>query len=208
MPDEECVCNQCLHDLPYTDYYKTPADNYLARLFWKQLPIDKAASLLFYHPHAEYANIIYDLKYHSMPGIGSEMGKLIAHRFQQYNFFDSIDAIVPVPLSKGRQRQRGYNQSNEIAKGIASIVGLPILNNAVARRSFTTSQTHLRHFERQQNVAEAFCPVGNHLLDGKHLLLIDDVITTGATMIACGNALCTANDDLKISILSLAFTKD
>ena len=205
--DEKIVCQSCLNDIPYTNYHKDPENNYLARLFWKRLPIERAAALFFYHPQAEYANIIYDLKYHNRPEIGHFMGEYMAQMFSGEGFFSDIDYIIPVPLSSKRQRRRGYNQSLEIARGINHITRIPILTDAIVRTTFHGSQTHLRHTEREENVEGAFVSTGKHNLTNRHILLVDDVITTGATVVSCAAPL-VKYEGIKISIVSLGFTKD
>lgn len=206
MPDEASVCRDCLRQLPYTDYHKSADDNYLARLFWKQFPIEKASSLFFYYPHAEYTSIIYDLKYHSRPEIGFDMGAYAAERLMPSGFFDGIDCIIPVPLSRKRQRNRGYNQCIEIAEGISQVTGLPIISKAITRKFFAESQTHLTSNDRLENVKDAFRLDHPSLVEGKHVLVVDDVITTGATISSCATELCKAQN-VKVSVFSLAFTK-
>jgi len=134
------------------------------------------------------------------------MGRMLAKEFMCYDFFDGIDGIVPVPLTKGRLRDRGYNQSEEIAKGISEITGLPIYNDLIKRTVFHDSQTRKNRWERNDNVEHVFAankPIPARL---KHLLVVDDVVTTGATIVACASKL-TASADIKISVLSLGLTK-
>lgn len=207
LPDEDTVCQHCLRDIPYTNYHKDPTGNYLARLFWKRLPIERATSLFFYHPKAEYANIVYDLKYHQRPEIGRFMGEYMARSFAPDNFFEGIDYIIPVPLSRSRQRKRGCNQSLEIAKGIGRVTGIPVLDDAIVRTTFHGSQTNLRQSERQENVDGAFASTGRYDFTGRHVLLVDDIITTGATIISCAAPLL-GTEAITISIISLGFTKD
>ena len=130
----------------------------------------------------------------------------MAKEIQGSGFFDGIDGIVPVPLAKGRQHQRGYNQSMEIAKGVSEITGLPILSKVVKRIYFKSSQTNLGRWARQENVEKVFELIDGSMIHGKHLLVIDDVVTTGATVIACSKELVKAGD-VKVSVLSLGFAK-
>ena len=178
----------------------------MAKMFWGQLPIEKAAALFYYESHAETANIIYQLKYKNHPEIGDVMGRMMAKELQGYDFFEGIDGIVPVPLTKSRLRERGYNQSDEIAKGISEITGLPIYNDFVKRIAFKASQTKKNRWERKENVEHVFVlnrQVPSHV---HHLLVVDDVVTTGATIIACSRQLVGENE-IKISVLSLGLTK-
>lgn len=178
----------------------------MAKTFWGQIPIERAAALFYYEPHAETANILYELKYKNHPEIGEVMGRLMAREFQPEGFFDGIDGIVPVPLARKRQRQRGYNQSHELAKGISEITGLPLFDKVVRRTVFEGSQTSLGRWERNENVEQVFELRDAPTIQGKHLLIVDDVVTTGATVIACAKELCKA-EGVRISILSLGLAK-
>ena len=134
------------------------------------------------------------------------MGRLLAKELQRADFFDGIDGIIPIPLTRKRYRQRGYNQSYEIAKGVSEVTGLPIYNDAVQRTNFKGSQTHRWRWDRIENVESAFKLTNAERIAGKHILLIDDVVTTGATMISCAKELSKAGN-VKFSTLSLGHTK-
>ena len=192
--------------LPVTDYYLSPLDNPMARLFWGLFPIERASALFFYEPKASTRELIYDLKYRGFPMIGEEMGALIARHYQPAGFFEGVDAIIPVPLTRRRMWQRGYNQSEMLARGIREVTGLPILTDVLKRTSFKGSQTKKNQWERRENVDGVFRLVRPDDIRGKHILLIDDIITTGATIVACADELCKVGD-VKISVLSLGLTK-
>jgi ComF family protein len=180
----------------------------MAQLFWHITPIRKAAALFFYEPHSELAQLIYHLKYGNRPDIGEDLGRLMANEMQLAGYFDDIDALIPVPLAKKRMRQRGYNQSMQVARGISHITRLPVYDKVVVRQHFTQSQTHQDNvWERRANVNEAFLLVDADKIKGKHLLIIDDIVTTGATVIACGQELSKA-DNVRLSVLSIGFTKE
>lgn len=203
---EEVICNKCHFHFPRTGYASNPYENEMAKLFWGQLPLERAAALFFYESHAETANIIYKLKYKNHPEIGLVMGRMVAQEFLRDHFFDEIDGIVPVPLTKKRLRERGYNQSEEIAKGISELTGLPIYNDLVKRTIFKGSQTLKSRWDRRDNVEHVF-ELNNTLPPHvKHLLMVDDVVTTGSTMIACSRQLAKTYG-IKISVLSLGLTK-
>ena len=140
--------------------------------------------------------------------LGEDIGEQIALRHQPFGFFDDIDAIVPVPITRRRQWKRGYNQSMQVAKGISHVTHLPIYNKVVKRQHFSQSQTHQTSiWERRENVRAAFQLVDADKIKGKHLLIIDDVVTTGATVIACGQELAKA-EGVKLSVLSIGYTKE
>ena len=205
-PSERSLCSVCLLHLPRTTYQFTPDDNPMAQLFWHLAPVERAAALLYYEPHSEIARIIYDLKYHDRPDIGEDLGRLMANEMQIAHFFDGIDLLLPVPLSKKRLRQRGYNQSEQLAIGISDITHLPIVTKALRRKHFVQSQTQLSRHERQENVAEVFELRDSTMIQDKHILLIDDICTTGATLLACSEALRPVKG-IRISVLTLGFTK-
>ena len=204
---EETICSKCNLHLPRTGFQQDPYENIMAKIFWGQIPIERATALFYYEPHAETANILYEMKYKNHPEIGEVMGRLMARELQMSNFFEGIDGIIPVPLAKKRQRQRGYNQSHELAKGISEITGLPIYNKVVRRTVFEGSQTSLGRWERNENVEQVFELKDASTIQGKHLLLVDDVVTTGATIIACAKELCKAGG-VRISVLSLGLAKN
>lgn len=204
--NERIICAACHLHLPFTLYELSAADNAMARLFWGQFPVERAAAWFFFEPHAGPSRLIYDLKYHSCPEIGEAMGAVIAERFAPAGFFEGIDALVPIPITRRRQWRRGYNQSMEIARGIAGIIGLPILAKAVRRIRFTESQTTKHAHERLRNVDNAFLLTNADAVSGKHLLLIDDIVTTGATVSACGRELAKA-PGVRISVLALGITR-
>ena len=202
---EQVLCASCNMHLPRTGFQYQAADNIMARLFWGIIPIERAAALFYYMAGSKPANILYDLKYHDHPEIGREMGVMMAQEFGEAGFFKGIDLLVPVPLARSRQRHRGYNQSLELAKGISCVTGVPIASRVVLRTVFKQSQTQMQRRERQENVEGVFVLSDADALRGKHVLLIDDVVTTGATMMACGRELLKA-EGVKLSLLSLGFT--
>ena len=206
LPSQPLLCSHCTLHLPVTDYYLSPLDNPMARLFWGLFPIERASALFFYEPKASTRELIYDLKYRGFPMIGEEMGALIARHYQPAGFFEGVDVIIPVPLTRRRRWQRGYNQSEMLARGIREVTGLPILTDVLKRTSFKGSQTKKNQWERRENVDGVFRLVRPDDIRGKHILLIDDIITTGATIVACADELCKAGD-VKISVLSLGLTK-
>lgn len=203
---EETICSKCNLHLPRTGFQQDPYENEMAKLFWHQIPIERATALFYYEAHSETANILYELKYKSHPEIGEVMGRMMAKELQPFGFFDEIDGIVPVPLAKKRLRQRGYNQSLEIARGISEMTGLPIYNKVVRRNAFEGSQTSKGRWERNENVEGVFELKDATAIQGKHILIVDDVVTTGATVIACAQELCKAGS-IKVSVLALGFAK-
>ncbi len=206
-PTERSLCSVCLFHLPRTDFHQKPLDNPMAQLFWGLAPIEKAAALFYYHPHSETAQLVYRLKYNNRPDIGEDIGRVMANELQTADFFSDIDVLLPVPLASKRLRQRGYNQSEQLAKGISDITHLPIVTKALRRKHFQQSQTTLNRWQRQENVEDTFWLKDGSQLQDKHVLLIDDICTTGATLISCANTLKDI-EGIRISVLTLGFTKD
>ena len=203
---EESLCTVCLLHLPRTYFWLSPQDNKLARQFWGLLPVERAASWFFYEPHSETGRLVYDLKYHSRPETGVALGRIMASELESSRFFSGIDCLIPVPLSRKRQRSRGYNQSERIACGLSEVTSIPVCAQAVKRVHFRHSQTRLDRWQRMENVNRMFRLTGKVHLEDKHILLIDDIATTGATLTACGEVFQKISG-VKISILTLGFSK-
>lgn len=204
---EDVICSICNLHMPRTYYSKKPYENNMAKLFWGQIKIEKAAALFFYEPHSEMSRIILSLKYLNHPETGELMGRMLAEEASMNGFFDDIDVMIPIPLTKKRQRQRGYNQSEEIARGINEITNIKIVSKAVIRKYFKSSQTKMNRWQRQDNVKDVFALGKESDLNNKHILIIDDVVTTGSTIIACAQKIAEHYDNVKFSMLSLGFAK-
>lgn len=214
---EEMLCATCLQDLPITPTWEAPYENNMAKMFWGRIPIKKCAALFYYHSHSNPSYIIYKLKYHHRPDTGNYLGRLIASKGIESDFFKDIDAIIPIPITKSRRKTRGYNQSEEIARGIQERTHLPIITDAIRRVTFTESQTQKDRWQRLENVKHVFQlsdtyhdKDGKHPitdLAGKHLLIVDDVCTTGATLISCCEELQKAGK-MKFSITTIGWTHD
>lgn len=205
-PTERSLCSCCVLHLPRTAFQFSPKDNPMAQLFWHLAPIERAAALFYYEPHSEVAQLIYDMKYHDRPDIGEDMGRLIAGDMTAAGFFDGIDILLPVPLSRKRLHQRGYNQSEQLAAGISDVTHLPVVTKALRRKHFRQSQTQLNRRERQENVADIFVLRDSQRLQGQHVLLVDDICTTGATLLACADTLKHV-PGIRLSVVTLGFTK-
>lgn len=205
-PGEDIVCTKCNLRLPRTLYHEDPYENAMATMFWGRMNTERCAAFLFYNAGSEAGNIIHEMKYHGHPEIGRKMGHKMASELMDSGFFEDIDLLIPLPLGKNRLRQRGFNQSAEIARGVSEVTGILVGERIVSRTQFRESQTHKGRWERNENVKDAFRLEDASPIRGKHLLLIDDVATTGATLIACGTELLKA-EDTRVSILTLAYAK-
>lgn len=203
---EWVACDRCMLHTSFTPFSFAPRNNMMARMFWGLVDLERAAALFFYEANSEPAMLIHAMKYHGQRDLAENLGEMLARELQTDDFFNGIDAIVPVPLSADRQRHRGYNQSECLAKGISNVVGIPVMKGVLARKMFKGSQTHLNPIERRRNVEQAFRLVDGTKVEGKHVLLVDDVMTTGSTLLACATAL-SAVPGIKISVATLGFTK-
>lgn len=202
---EECICAMCNMNLPRTDYH-LQKDNPVEQLFWGKVPLERATSFFFYRKGSDFRQILHQLKYGGRKEIGAIMGRYMASELLASGFFEGVDVIIPVPLHKRKQRIRGYNQSEWIARGVAAVTGIPINDESVIRRKNTDTQTRKCAFERWENVDGIFELNHSESLVGKHILLIDDVLTTGATTVACISSLMEI-EGMRISVLTLAMAE-
>lgn len=165
--------------------------------------MERATSFFFYRKGSDFRQILHQLKYGGQKEIGAIMGRYMASELTVSGFFEGIDVIIPVPLHKRKQRIRGYNQSEWIARGISAVTGICIDTEVIVRRKHTETQTRKSTFERWENVDGIFELHHAESLKGKHLLVVDDVLTTGATTVACASRLMEI-EGVRISVLTLA----
>lgn len=202
---EELLCLQCEAALPLTEFGSS-SGNPAEQLFWGKVPIVRATCLLYYGKGNEYRKLILQLKYMGRKDIGHWLGRLAGELLLREGFFEEIDLLVPVPLHPKRLRQRGYNQSLCIAQGMAQVTGIPVDAHCLRRTVHTETQTHKQHGERWASMQKVFSLNPKAAVDGKHLLLIDDVLTTGATLTACAEAILHGAT-ARISIFTLGFAQ-
>lgn len=204
MGSEKFVCLNCLSLLPKTNYYKQ-ADNPVEQLLAGRIPFVRIASYMFFVKGGSLQHIIHELKYKNNPGIGVWLGKMSAKDLQGTLFLKNIDYIVPVPLHTKRLRKRGYNQSLMIAKGLSAGTGIPIRDDVVFRIVNNKSQTSKSKTERYDNISGVFAMNNLSDFENKHILLIDDLITTGATLEECAKTILLSSN-AKISIFTIGST--
>ena len=201
MEGEENICLTCLYTLPRV-VEKDYTDNKVMEIFLGRVRLEKAMSWCHFEKETSVQNILHHIKYKDKDKFARQIGEIMAREMP--NFFVDIDAIVPVPLHPKKERMRGYNQSVEIANGVQKVVGLPIFSQLLERTRFNETQTHKNKEERWKNTEGLFTLAPNDGFEGKHILLIDDVLTTGSTAIACLKCL-EQIPNVKLSFLSLAF---
>ena len=200
---EECLCTCCNIIFPGTGFHLRK-DNPVECLFWGRIPgLKRASSFLFYRKGSDFRRILHMLKYGGYKELGEVMGRYMSAELSSGEFFDGVDMIIPVPLHRKKQKLRGYNQSEWIARGIASVTGIPLCAECMIREKNTETQTRKSTFERWENVEGIFRLCDTVHFEGKHVLLVDDVLTTGATTVACASAFAGVSG-IRISVLTLA----
>lgn len=201
MQSEQHLCLGCLLELPRTHYEREP-NNLLMQHFMEWPEVVRATAYFYYYKEGKYSNLVHHLKYYDHPEVGTYLGRLAANELRQSGFFDGIDLIIPVPLSKKKYQKRGYNQCDYIARGISEATGIPLCTDCMRRDIDTDTQTHKGRSDRWKNTEGIFRTTSPETLKGKHILLVDDVATTGATLHACAASLL-ATSDVRISIFAL-----
>lgn len=201
-PRKALICSSCRLKLPRTDQHEYLENAFTGR-FWGRAPIYSAAAMFHFVKGGRTQQLLHQLKYGGKPEIGVLLGEWYGRELRDAPGFHSVQAIVPVPLHPRKERMRGYNQSDAFARGLARTMQAPWYKNGLRRRIFTETQTKKGRLERFGNVEEVFEVGEPEKLSGKHILLVDDVITTGATLEACTHVLFTL-PDVKVSLATIA----
>ncbi|MCB0568834.1 MAG: ComF family protein [Phaeodactylibacter sp.] len=183
-PREEAICLSCQYKLPKTGFHLHLQNPFTER-FWGRVNIQAGAALYHFTKGGRTQRLIHNLKYEGKREIGLKLGLLYGQQLRDAPGFHGATLILPVPLHPRKERLRGYNQSAAFAQGLSSGMGVPWLKDGMKRREFTSTQTQKTRLERFDNVSEAFVVPHPHKVEGQHVLLADDVITTGATLEAC-----------------------
>ena len=202
---EEILCTSCYYKLPET-HFENHYDNPVMEVFKGRLPLVSATSFLFFSKGGITQQLIHKLKYKGRRDVGIYMGQLLGNRLNQSPLFSQADFIVPVPLHPKKEHARGYNQSLMLARGLALRMQAQVMPRVLFRKTYTATQTKKSRYERWENVKDIFEIKNGHRLEGKQVLLVDDVITTGATLEACGSRLLEI-PGLRLSIASLAYAE-
>lgn len=188
LKDEETVCLKCRYTLPRTGYELNP-DNPLAKGFYGRVRFHAVTACFFFAKTGKVQNLIHQLKYKGNKEAGIFLGQQIGESIKEAPLFQGIDYLIPVPLHPKREKKRGYNQSLMIAQGINEVTGIPVGDQFLVRAVYTETQTKKSAEERFKNVKDIFELYQAEKLEGKHILLIDDVLTTGATLESCAHKL-------------------
>ncbi|MDB4581985.1 phosphoribosyltransferase family protein [Draconibacterium sp.] len=194
---------ECWHDLPVTNFHLNE-ENKVAQLFWGRIKVEYATSFFSYKKGSKYQQLIHYIKYKGLKELGIVTGQKFAYSLLESNYFKNIDVLVPVPLHPKKQKKRGFNQSELIARGMAEVLQKPVSRDNLYRDVFTATQTRKNRYDRWQNVEGIFNVKHPEEFSGKHILLVDDVVTTGSTLEACAHQLLKL-ENTKVSIATLAF---
>lgn len=197
--NEEDLCLNCLIALPLIEKEQNEE---LEKTFRGIIQVEKAASYLHYHKGSPYNRLLHLLKYKNRPDVGVRLAIMAGNELKEKDFFKDVDLIIPLPLSKKKQRMRGYNQCDYIAQGLSQVSGIPVDTSCITRTRANETQTHKTREERWKNVEGIFAVDNPQKLAGKHILLVDDVLTTGATIASCASAIIKCGG--KVSIFTIA----
>lgn len=200
---EEHCCLNCFLELPKTHYHLYP-ENPVLRSFTGRFPLEKGAAWLQFQKGGVIQAAMHAIKYQNRPQLASYLASLAAKEWEESDFFKDIDLIVPVPLHWRKQIKRGYNQADFIAKGLAAVLEIPVNDKFLYRSAYRHSQTTEGRFKRWRNVNTVFALKTHLAVTDKHILLVDDVLTTGATMEACLKVL-SEMENCRFSIFTLAY---
>lgn len=203
VAEDNLLCLKCIHNLPHTNFAAL-ANNQIEKDFWGRITLEAACSQFYFSKEFLIQHLIHQLKYKGDTKIGFYLGEIMGKTLLKSNRFSTIDALVPLPLYADKEHKRGYNQATVICNGMSAVMNIPVLNEAVVRKQATETQTRKHRTERWENVKDSFKVAKPGELSSKHVLLVDDVITTGATLEACGNVILQQGD-VKLSIATLAY---
>jgi ComF family protein len=202
LKSEQNICIKCLNEIPVTNYHLTK-NNPVDKRFWGKTDIESATSFYFFTKGSPFQKLIHELKYRNNKEIGVYFGKYAASNIATSTFFEGIDLIVPIPLHPAKYKKRGYNQSELLCKGIADYTGYITDFTNLKRIKETETQTKKSVYDRYINTSGIFEVQNPEIFENKHILLVDDVLTTGSTLEAAAQELlkCTGT---KVSIFTLA----
>lgn len=201
LKNEAEICLSCIVNLPKTNYHINK-ENPLNKIFWGRIDIENVAAYYFFNKGNKVQHLLHQLKYKGAKQLGEKIGLLYGYELLNSPSFKDIDYIIPVPLHPKKLKKRGYNQSEWLANGLSQTLNVPCNTTLLYRKVDSATQTKKSRFNRWENVSEIFGVFDNVDINNKHILLVDDVITTGATIEACAKALKSQN--AKISVVTIA----
>lgn len=205
VANEKIICTDCHYNLPLTNFH-LQADNIVAQQFWGKVNLEGAYALYYFTKGGKVQNLMHHFKYNGMQQIGNLLGSVAGNQLIKNEKFAGVDYIIPVPLHKSRLKERGYNQSACFARGLAEKLNGVVEENNLVRTRATETQTHRSRFARFENMQEVFVVVNPDKLKNQHVLLVDDIVTTGSTLEACAIPLLKI-PGLKLSIATIAYAE-
>lgn len=203
IENENLLCIQCINQLPNTNF-ALHAGNPVEKIFWGRLPLAAAMSEFYFSKGTVIQRLIHEFKYKGNKDVGMYLGAMMGNSLLSNNRFNNVDALIPLPLYADKEHKRGFNQAAILCKGISEVTNIPMFTDTVLRKRFTQTQTKKHREERWQNVEGSFQINSTSSLKDKHVLLVDDVITTGATLEACGKEILNTQN-VQLSIATLAY---
>jgi ComF family protein len=201
LNEETVLCMRCMDAMPETNF-ELHQNNPVEKLFWGRLPLTAATAQFYFTKESLMQHLMHQFKYKGNKDLGLQLGRLMGTRLKNTNRFSAIDALVPLPLFPAKEKRRGYNQATVLCDGMAEAMGIPVLDKIVTRPQHTETQTKKGRIERWKNMEGKFILSNAEAIKNKHLLLVDDVVTTGATLEACGNELLKA-ENVKLGLACL-----
>lgn len=204
LENNHFLCLRCLASLPQTNF-QLHANNPIEKIFWGRIPVAHATAQFYFTKESMMQRLMHQFKYKAGKEIGIYLGQLMGHALASSGRFSAMDALIPLPLHKSKEHKRGFNQATVLCQGISTVLNKPVLQDVVTRPEFTETQTKKGRIQRWQNMEGKFELKNAKAIEGKHILLIDDVVTTGATLEACGREILKA-ENAQLSVATLCFS--
>lgn len=202
---ETTICTKCLYHLPKTGFHNVEA-NPVEKQFWGKVPVQSATALYYFNKGDRVQHLIHRLKYHGEKEVGMFTGRMLGRELANSVRFKTVNQIVPVPLHASKLRTRGFNQADYFGMGLAEAMNINFIPDFLVREKATATQTHKSRFERFENVNRLFSINKKYPVQPSHILLVDDVITTGSTLTSCAAALLE-HSEAQVSIATIAFAR-
>jgi competence protein ComFC len=202
IKNERVICVSCNYTLPRTNFHYDQ-NNPVSQIFWGRIRIENATAFYFFNKGSKFRHLLHELKYNNRKDIGLELGRIFGYELSPVEGFSQVDMVIPVPLHRKKLKKRGFNQSEYIARGISEALNKPLDVLSIVRSVNSSTQTRKTRYDRWLNVEGIFTVINPDILCGKHILLVDDVITTGATLEACATEILKI-EGTKVSVAVLA----
>ncbi len=200
LSKDSVLCMRCVESMPETQF-ELHANNPAEKIFWGRLPITTASAQFYFTKESLMQHLMHQLKYKGNKELGIQLGRIMGDQLRKSGRF-AVDALIPLPLFPAKEKRRGYNQATLLCQGMAETMQVPVLDNVITRPQHTETQTKKGRIERWKNMEGKFVLTDSAAIENKNILLVDDVVTTGATLEACGNELLQAKN-VKLSIATL-----